>query len=82
MCGEALDVPPYNLKEAHHCNEPVETIYYTTRDTRGGKIVTKDIGAVCYGPDDLVLNRNFLIQDSKKGEDDHCQSAGTALIQA
>jgi hypothetical protein len=31
MCGESLDVPPaYNLKEAHHCNDPVEPIYYAT----------------------------------------------------
>eukprot|EP00978_Attheya_sp_CCMP212_P001076 scaffold2206_cov71-Attheya_sp.AAC.1 len=35
MCGESLDVPPYNLKEAHHCNDPVEPIYYATQDTRG-----------------------------------------------
>ena len=32
MCGEALDVPPYNLREAHRCNDPVEPIYYTTQD--------------------------------------------------
>ena len=24
MCGESLDVPPYNLKEAYRCNDPVE----------------------------------------------------------
>eukprot|EP00978_Attheya_sp_CCMP212_P026504 scaffold87321_cov37-Attheya_sp.AAC.1 len=35
LCGEALDVPPYNLKEAHRCNDPVGPIYYATQDTRG-----------------------------------------------
>ena len=54
MCGESLDVPPFNLKEAHRCNVPVEPIYYATQDTRGGRIVTKDICGVCYVPDVLV----------------------------
>eukprot|EP00978_Attheya_sp_CCMP212_P009170 scaffold21618_cov63-Attheya_sp.AAC.12 len=61
MCGESLDVPPYKLKEAHHCNDPaVEPVYYATQDTRGGKIVTTDICAVCYEPDDLVVKQERL----------------------
>eukprot|EP00978_Attheya_sp_CCMP212_P003264 scaffold6745_cov38-Attheya_sp.AAC.1 len=70
LCGEALDVPPYNLKEAHHCNDPVEPIYYATPDTRGGRIVTKDIiCAVCYGPDDLVLKQELLDPGLTKGRE-------------
>jgi hypothetical protein len=62
MCGESLDVLPYILKEAHHCDDPVEPMYYATQDTRGGQIVAKDICAVCYyGPaDDLVAKQEFL----------------------
>ena len=69
MCGEALDVPPYNLREAHRCNDPVEPIYYATQDTRGGRIVTKDICAVCYGPDDLVLKQDLLESGHTKGKE-------------
>ena len=54
MCGGSLDVTPYNLKETCCCNNPMEQIYYETQDTIGGLIVTNDICAVCYGPDDLV----------------------------
>ena len=69
MCGEALDVPPYNLREAHCCNDPVEPIYYATQDTRGGRIVTKDICAVCYGPDNLVLKQDLLESGHTKGKE-------------
>eukprot|EP00978_Attheya_sp_CCMP212_P025218 scaffold80767_cov35-Attheya_sp.AAC.2 len=69
ICGDALDVPPYNLREAHHCNNPVEPIYYATQDTRGGRIVTKDICAVCYGPDDLVLKQELLDSGLTKGRE-------------
>eukprot|EP00978_Attheya_sp_CCMP212_P000725 scaffold1444_cov55-Attheya_sp.AAC.3 len=60
MCGETSDVLPYNLKEAFHCNDPVEPIYYAPQDTRGGRIVTKDICAVGYGPDDLMVKQELL----------------------
>ena len=57
MYGGSLDVLPKNLKEAHHYNDPVEPIYYETQDTRGGQIVTTDIFAVRYGPDDLATKQ-------------------------
>eukprot|EP00978_Attheya_sp_CCMP212_P028528 scaffold98739_cov71-Attheya_sp.AAC.1 len=69
MWVESLDVPPYNLKEAYCCNDPVEPIYYATQDTRGGKIVTKDICAVCYGPEDLVVKQEILESEFTKGRE-------------
>jgi hypothetical protein len=70
MCGESLDVPLYNLKEAPHCcNDPVEPVYYAAQDTRGGPIVKKDICAVCCGPDDLVVKQELLESGLTKGRE-------------
>ena len=82
MRGESLDVPPYNLNEAHLCNVPVEPIYYATQDTGDGRIVTKDICGVCYVPDVLVAKKELLESGLTKGGGNHCRYAGTAFIQA
>ena len=67
MCGESLDVTPYHLKGAHHCNDPVEPIHCATQDTRGGQIFTKNICAVGDGPGDLVTKQELIESGLTKG---------------
>jgi hypothetical protein len=81
MCGESLDVPPaYNLKEAHHCNDPVEPIYYATQEV--DELLQWTYYVLCAMDTTLWWYIwNFLNHDSQK-EGNHYQSTGTALIQA
>ena len=45
----------FYAKRAIFCGYPIESIYYNPdTGTKGGRIVTKDICAVCYVDDDLV----------------------------
>eukprot|EP00978_Attheya_sp_CCMP212_P018140 scaffold49260_cov63-Attheya_sp.AAC.1 len=47
----------------------VEPHYYSTNDTRGGRVLTKIVCAVCYESDGLVLKKEVLNSKSTGGRD-------------
>mmetsp|Transcript_37401 Transcript_37401/g.54748 ORF Transcript_37401/g.54748 Transcript_37401/m.54748 type:complete len:144 (-) Transcript_37401:153-584(-) len=69
MCGESLEVPFYHVREAHMCNDPVEPQYYSTNDTRGGRVLRKSVCAICYESEGLVPKKEVLNSRSTGGKD-------------
>ena len=59
MCGWALGAPFYNVKEVHHCYDPIEPHYYPTEDTSGGRVLTKNICARCYSTKSIMTKRGL-----------------------
>ena len=69
VCGQLLDVPKYHVREAHRCHEPIESQYYATNDTTGGRVLTKNICATCYADNSFVTKQEILRSRKTGGKD-------------
>jgi hypothetical protein len=55
ICGSAIKGGKFFARQTLLCCSPIELEYYNpTTGTKGGRIVTEDICALCYVKDDLV----------------------------
>mmetsp|Transcript_14019 Transcript_14019/g.30519 ORF Transcript_14019/g.30519 Transcript_14019/m.30519 type:complete len:236 (-) Transcript_14019:86-793(-) len=60
-CGDKITVGKFYAHRALMCGHPIEPYYHNPNTgTKGGRIVTKDICAVCYVNDDLVTPNEMI----------------------
>ena len=60
-CGSEIKGGKFFARQSLVCGSPIESDYYNPQTgTKGGRIVTKDICALCYVSDDLVSPNEIM----------------------
>jgi hypothetical protein len=54
VCGNRIEGNSFVIREHMRCGENVEAAYYSNDATRGGRILTTDVCAICYNTEDVI----------------------------
>jgi hypothetical protein len=55
VCGNRIEGNMFVIREQMRCGENVEVAYYSNDATRGSRILTTDVCAICYNTEDVIL---------------------------